>query len=204
MIHAVHLVLGGTAVFLLSLVAVALGLTGQADLAFTRWLQQFASPALDRLADMNTIIGQATVDAVLTAILAAGLFVRGPRLAAVAPLLIGLTLIVEVAGKVLLTHPAPPFEFVRTAFNPLGFHIPTSSSFPSGHVSRTAFLAVFMASLAGRRWVTVALASVAIATPFLRIYLGDHWLSDTIGAAGLGVATGGLAVLWLRRFSATG
>lgn len=203
MAHAKRLVLGGTAVFLLSLVAVAQGLTGPVDLAFTRWLQQFASPGLDQLADLNTLIGQSTVDAVLTAILAAALFVRGPRLAAVAPLLIGLTLVVEVAGKVLLTHPAPPFELVRTGFNPLGFHIPTSSSFPSGHVSRTAFLAVFLAALAGRRWVTVTLAAVAIATPFLRIYLGDHWLSDTIGAAGLGVATGSLAVLWLRRFSAT-
>lgn len=198
-----RLFLAGTTVFVLSFMVVALGITRAGDLAFTRWLQQFASPALDQLADMDTLVGQSTIDAVVTLILAAALFIRGPRLAAVAPLLIGLTLVVELVGKILLAHPAPPLEFVRTAFNPLGFHVTTSSSFPSGHVARTTFLAIFVATLAGRRWVTIALAAVAIATPFLRIYLGDHWLSDTVGAAGLGAAAAALAVLWLRRFSAT-
>ena len=195
--------LAGTAVLGLSFVLVALGLTRSWDLAFTRWLQQFASPTLDRLADLDTLVGQSTIDAAVTLILAAALFVRGPRLAGVAPLLIGLTLAVELLGKFMLTHPGPPDEFVRTAFNPFSIHITTSSSFPSGHVARTTFLAILGAALARRTWVTVALAAVAIATPFLRIYLGDHWLSDTVGAAGLGVATGSLAVLWLRRVSAT-
>ena len=194
--------LAGAALLLLSFVAVAAGLTGAADLAFTRWLQSFASPALDTLADLDTLAGQSTIDAALTLALAAALFVRGPRLAALAPLLIGLALAVELAVKLLLVHPAPPLEFVRTAFNPLGFHLTTASSFPSGHVSRTTFIAVFGSALAGRWWVTIPLAVVAVATPFLRIYIGDHWLSDTVGGLGLGAATGALAVLWLRRFSA--
>ncbi len=196
------MLLAGATVFLLSFVAVAAGLTGAVDLSFTRWLQSFASPALDTLADLDTLAGQSTIDAALTLVLAAALFVRGPRPAAIAPLLIGLTLAIELVGKVLLVHPAPPLEFVRTAFNPFGFHLATSSSFPSGHVARTTFLAIFGSGLAGRWWVTVPLAAVAVATPFLRVYIGDHWLSDTIGGLGLGAATGALAILWLRRVSA--
>ena len=192
----------GSGLFLLAFAAVALGLTREVDLAFTRWIQQFASPTLDLLAELDTLPGQSTIDAALALILAAALLLRGPRLRAVAPLLIGLVVLVELAGKLLLAHPAPTEEFVRTAANPLGIRFPTPSSFPSGHVSRTTFLAILGAALAGRRSVTVVLAALAIVTPLLRVYIGDHWLSDAVGALGLGVAVGALAVLWLRRVDA--
>ena len=184
-------------VFLSAAVAVAAGATKSADRGFTVWLQTFASPALDQVANLNTLVGQSTVNAALMLVLMAVLFVRGPRWAWIAPLFLGLLTVVELAGKLSLVHPSPPDEFIRTSFNPLGIHLSTSSSFPSGHVSRVTFFAILLWELIPNAVVRTLLVALAIATPFLRIYLGDHWISDTVGGVSLGILCGTLAVQWL-------
>ena len=184
-------------VFLSSAAAVAAGATKAVDRDFTIWLQTFASPALDRVANLNTLVGQSTVNAALMLLLMGFLFVRGPRWAWIAPLFLGLLTVVELAGKLSLVHPSPPDEFIRTSFNPLGIHLSTSSSFPSGHVSRVTFFAILLWDLIPNAVVRAVLVTLAVATPFLRIYLGDHWISDTVGGVSLGVLCGVLAVQWL-------
>ena len=177
---------------------VALGWTRGLDLAFTQALQPFASHPLDVIANAHTYIGlvYVTVGAAFAASIV--LWARGRRGLAVAALGILATGAIELVFKLGLQHPGPPEQFVR-AFEYLGPGYQTPSSFPSGHASRITFLAAFAAltTSAAIRWLATF---AVIATMLLRVYIGDHWISDVLGGAALGlfVAAGSLvAVRWL-------
>ncbi|WP_233199232.1 phosphatase PAP2 family protein [Cryobacterium sp. M23] len=64
-------------------------------------------------------------------------------------------------------------------------------SFPSGHVANAATLAIILALLFRFWWVWLAGALYTALMMLSRIYLGAHWLTDTVGAALLGI---GIAV----------
>ena len=116
--------------------------------------------------------------------------------------------IVEVIGKTMIEHPGPPFMFHRYAFQ---FSFPSSYvnedffSYPSGHVGRTAFLVtILILIITGRKLsierkigASVLLTSFLLIMMISRIYLGEHWTSDTIGGVLLGSAFGFAGgVLW--------
>ena len=63
-------------------------------------------------------------------------------------------------------------------------------SFPSGHVANAATLAVVIALVLRRTWVSVLAICYVIAMAISRTYLTVHWLSDTVAGAlvGAGVA----------------
>lgn len=108
--------------------------------------------------------------------------------------------IVELLGKFFLYHPGPPEEFFRYSipfFFPSGGFVHTNYSFPSGHTSRAFFLAVILIFLLKKKWMTVVCSLLAITMLISRVYLGEHWLSDTIGGAFLGSSIGLLAVIFL-------
>lgn len=108
--------------------------------------------------------------------------------------------IIEIFGKFFLYHPGPPEEFFRYSipfFFPSGGFVHTNYSFPSGHVSRTLFIIVVLAFLVKKRWFTVVGSLLAVVMIVSRIYLGEHWLSDTIGGAFLGSSVGLLATVFL-------
>ncbi len=119
--------------------------------------------------------------------LAVARFRRHPREALV-PLCIVVVVLIESLLKLLVPQMPPPDERARTvALLPVPFlHVPFAHSFPSGHVARAAFLLRIANGIPG--WA-VALGIVLMAVT--RVYLGEHWLSDTIGGAvlGLGVAS---------------
>ncbi|MEX2027896.1 MAG: phosphatase PAP2 family protein [Candidatus Curtissbacteria bacterium] len=107
-------------------------------------------------------------------------------------------LAIEVMGKILLFHPAPPFYFFRG--ESLAFpssYIHTNYSYPSGHIYRTAFLITFFAAslyltkIKNRNLVLIAALGIFWVLMFVsRIHLGHHWLTDVIGGSLLGASFG--------------
>lgn len=179
-------------------VLIALRATTAVDLAVTQALQSAASPPLDLLANANTLFGQATLTIALAALLTLAIRLRGPGPSWLAVGGFGVVLVVGLALKLALVHASPPEQYVRSLWNPFGVEVPTPSSFPSGHVERVTFLALFAAGLARRRWAWVAAIAFVAFTLWARVYIGDHWLSDAIGGLALGAACAFGAVAWLE------
>lgn len=113
----------------------------------------------------------------------------------------------ELLGKIFIYHPGPPFMFLRYTF---GFHFPSSYvqtdySYPSGHVTRTVFLAgllffIILRSKLGLFKKLTLYFSLTVVCGLMvvsRIYLGEHWFSDTIGGILLGLSFATLTMsLW--------
>lgn len=158
------------------------------DLAILDLVQSVHAGWLDVAASVVGIFGQTEV----TVGIALGITVarwRRDRLGAVVPLFIVLTIVAEAALKVVFPQAPPPQERSRAVELIPFVRAPFAYSFPSGHVARAGFL------LAIGRGIPVFVVAVGILLMALtRIYLGEHWFSDTVGGAVLG-----LAVAWLAR-----
>jgi membrane-associated phospholipid phosphatase len=80
------------------------------------------------------------------------------------------------------------------------------SSYPSGHLARTAFIAVVFAFIIyssnklskTQKQFLYCFIVIIVGLMFVsRIYLGEHWFSDVVGGSFLGGAMGLLSVLFL-------
>jgi membrane-associated phospholipid phosphatase len=114
--------------------------------------------------------------------------------ALVIPLLFVLLTLVEIYGKSIVRHPAPPFFMLKnpTTIFPT-YHVFEEFSYPSGHAARAVFFAVLLWSRNPR--VMVGLSVYVGLIVASRVYLGQHWLSDTVGGVFLGAGVGLFA--WL-------
>ncbi len=183
-------------VFAVLAVLVASGATEGVDLATTRLFQSVASYPLDLVANAHTVIGQLVVTLAIAAVLAVVIRRRYGGYAWLAPALLLATGAAELAFKLLIPRASPPQEFVRAFHNVLGIKGPPAS-FPSGHVARIAFLTVLVAALVPGRVSAVLAALFIAASVFLRVYIGDHWISDAVAGAALGIGPGALAIAWM-------
>lgn len=118
----------------------------------------------------------------------------------------------EVFGKLVLFHPGPPV-FMHRSLLPTSlpsFYVHTDFSYPSGHMTRTAFIVTILMLLilfsAKKSLLKLIIFGLLLTLGFLmaltRVYLGEHWLSDVVGGGLLGVASGffaSLLILKLRR-----
>jgi len=168
------------ALLALTAVSVAIGAWRGIDMATFDLVQSVREPPLDLVASFISVFGQTG----LTIAVALGMALvrfRAHRRDAIVPLLIVATLVVETGLKLLIPEAPPPHERARGVDVVPFIRSPFANSFPSGHVSRFAFL---LGIVPVPVWLTAAGLCVMALT---RIYLGEHWLSDTVGGALLGI-----------------
>ena len=71
---------------------------------------------------------------------------------------------------------------------------PDFGSFPSGHSSNAAVIAAALGLIFMRTWVWVAGAVYTVLMMLSRMYLGAHWVSDTV--AGMLIGAGVALIVW--------
>jgi membrane-associated phospholipid phosphatase len=87
--------------------------------------------------------------------------------------------------KVVLGRERPFQNTSAFDFDPLHF----DTSFPSGHSTLAFAMAASLADDIHRTWATVGLYGVATGVAVTRVYEQDHWLTDVLSGAALGVVS---------------
>ncbi len=106
--------------------------------------------------------------------------------------------------KHLIEQPRPCFE-VWELLRPPGGGAPRQcnapvTGMPSNHALNFFAAAVFLALTVRARWLTVAMAVIAVLVAVSRVYLGKHYPSQVLAGAGIGLAWGALAAGLALRF----
>lgn len=173
------------------------------DVRVTMLLQQMIPRSIDVFLSFFSLILSSEVTALILILISVFVFLKKKKVFFGLGAII-LVYIVELIGKILIVHPGPPEEFFRYSI-PFWFpsaYIHTLGSFPSGHVSRAFFFAIiiyflskkFNLSAVKQKMIAVACGLFAIIMVISRIYLGEHWFSDTFGGMFLGSSMGLLAI----------
>jgi len=176
----------------------------QFDFNTTVKIQDHVPRKFDTLFSIFSLIGSFEV---LVLVLLVLIFLRKKLKGAVVIVIFLLTHFVEIFGKTFLHHPGPPFLFFRYDL-PIFFpssYVQPGSSYPSGHSFRSIFIATLIIFTVikskkiedFKKIVLIVVTSlIAGLILFSRISLGEHWTTDVVGGALLGLASSYLALLF--------
>lgn len=169
------------------------------DLAITHWFQQDQAAWLRIMMLAISYPGSSLLLPVLVLLTVGAFWALGDRLEAVfVGGLSAVSLLLNMLIKIQVSRPRPTANLVKIIEAAVGY------SFPSGHVM--AYIGYFGLLFAfgvilfqGRHWWRTALLITSAVFVVLigpsRIYLGDHWASDVLGAYLIGEALLSLAVV---------
>jgi len=172
------------------------------DLQVTRALQTISSPIFSGLMQWISWPGFSPQCYIISALIVLGIYAFGFHWEAIASLFATLfPPIVNVMVKDYIRRPRPTIDLVNV------LNILDSYSFPSGHVMFYVgfygflwFLAYTLLKRSWRRTAILVFLGIFIALVGMsRIYLGQHWASDVLGAYLLGSLTL-VAILWFYRW----
>lgn len=172
------------------------------DFDTTVKLQDKIPSRLDLPFSFFSVLGSMEVTGVIWTMILIFMLFKRFWFSAVSLLLLPLALAIEVFGKLFVHHPSPPYLFYRGVLDvnfPLHF-TQTDYSYPSGHVTRTAFLVVFLMCYVFFRkerfaqpFIQPVLFGFLLIMTVSRVYLGEHWSTDVAGGFLIGSSFGLLA-----------
>ncbi len=97
------------------------------------------------------------------------------------------TNVVVTQGLKMITGRERPYNKYPELIN--NYHFETDSSFPSGHTSN-AFATATTLSISFKKWYVIAPAYLwAAGTAYSRLYLGQHYPTDVLAGAAVGVGS---------------
>jgi membrane-associated phospholipid phosphatase len=171
------------------------------DLAITRAIQSYHGVLFDRVMRAESWIGFTPQSYMFGIVILIALFLSGLRREAVAAGFAGLVSSVGASIKLLVYRPRPSADLVHV------FRQLTDTGFPSGHVLTAVafggFLGFLAYTLLKRSWertaILIALGFGILLMGPSRIYMGQHWFSDTMGAYVLGSLWLALSIKLYRR-----
>jgi undecaprenyl-diphosphatase len=170
------------------------------DLVVTRAFQSYHGPILDSLMFGVSWIGFGPQTQVICGVIFLSLYLAGLRWEAVCTAFATSGALVGALIKLLVLRPRPGADLVHV------FRVLNSPSFPSGHVLEFTGLCGFLAFLSytllkpswARASLLVLFGLIIVLMGPSRIYLGQHWFSDVMGAYLLGSLWLALAIKLYR------
>lgn len=172
----------------------------QFDFDTTVKFQDKISRKLDYPFSLLSGLGSAEITGAIWLMIVTFLIIKRYFFAAFAQLLLPIALFIELFGKLFVLHPAPPYLFYRGVlkFNFPSHFVHTDYSYPSGHMTRTAFIIAFLMtyiyirnkSSISQLFFQPLLFGFLVLMAISRIYLGEHWTSDVVGGTLIGLSFG--------------
>lgn len=160
------------------------------DVQISLFIQKIQSPVLDQIMLGISFFGELPWSLIMVLMVAGIFFIFKFRREAYFITSILSSALVILGVKNIINRPRPTEFYVRLV------EINRFQSFPSGHVMSYilffGFIIILMKNLKTisntiRQTITYISLFLMILIPFSRIYLGAHWLSDTIGGVILGL-----------------